>query len=84
VELASKIVIYENSEIDGQNDGLFYSAIGKVNKKLESKLFLLASKNIISVKDNKIQCFEYNEILSMEWSLDSHISFIKLLPGLSR
>lgn len=82
VELTSRVLVYEQSELkDGSQDGFTYQPIGKFNKKLDSKFFILAAENFISVKNNKISCYDFGERLTMEWSLESHITFVKLLKG---
>ena len=82
MELTSRVLVYEQTDLkDGSNGGFTYQPIGKFNKKLNSKFFILAAENFISAKDNKISCYDFGERLTMEWNLESNITCIKLLKG---
>ena len=91
VELTHRILVYEETpQIEskpGTNKkqmGFSYGNIGKFSKKLNSTFFILAAENFISVKENKVKCFDFGERLTMEWTLDSDVAVVKLLPGLPR
>ena len=86
MELSSKVLIYEETVSIDENSknkelGFSYTPIGKFNVKLESDYFLMASENFLSVKGNKIKCYDFEERVTMEWALESEITYVRLLDG---
>lgn len=86
VELTTKVLIYEetmsiDSNTKNNEVGFSYTPIGKFKVALDSDFFLMASENFLSVKNNKIRCYDFEERVTMEWVLDTKITFVKLLAG---